>query len=372
MSDLPPIPSAEPLPPRPWNILNAFTSVYWYRAAQLSGRASRSEYWLSWVWQLIITAGLTGLLALCVFSSGVDPESFTLAEAATASSTPLLLLIGLGGLLFTWLYYCHLTEITLLCRRLHDVGMSEWWMVLLLCGSPLLGLGGVAYAVPRVVPCFDIDYAEMAEKVGQFCLCLGATITLLRFIIAVSPSTDVPRYGEQALPPVTMGPATWSPLLALRRLWRGHYADFNGRACRQETWLYFLSYYPLMGLCLFAVCAIGQMIISACGVEAVAGLIAALAVFCGILLVLYLLLIIPVLALYARRCHDIGISALWLIPLFCMSSLSQCFVQSENIMTVIIGAYALSALQSIGIFLLFILPSAKPNKWGERAQLPNE
>lgn len=80
-----------------------------------------------------------------------------------------------------------------------------------------------------------------------------------------------------------------------RKVVTQHYADFEGRARRRELW-----YYVLVYMICFAGLAILQSII---GVRVLTGLF-------------WLALVLPGIAVSARRLHDIGRSAWWLLLLF--------------------------------------------------------
>ena len=96
------------------------------------------------------------------------------------------------------------------------------------------------------------------------------------------------------------------PVLLLRPLMR--YADFKGRASRAEYWLFMAFQGALYGACIvFGLISLGGPdmgagILRLMGWVAVAGL-------------LVLALALPNYALLARRLHDIGLSALWMLLL---------------------------------------------------------
>ena len=77
-----------------------------------------------------------------------------------------------------------------------------------------------------------------------------------------------------------------------RKVVTRHYADFEGRARRRELWYYVLVYM----ICLIGL-AIGQSII---GVTVLTGLF-------------WLALVLPTIAVLARRLHDTGRSGWWLL-----------------------------------------------------------
>lgn len=72
---------------------------------------------------------------------------------------------------------------------------------------------------------------------------------------------------------------------------KNQYADFEGRATRQEFWMYILIYFLLY----IAAGIVGMVI----GVET------------GLALLFSLVLLVPSLAITARRLHDTGLSGWW-------------------------------------------------------------
>jgi uncharacterized membrane protein YhaH (DUF805 family) len=83
---------------------------YW----DFQGRAGRSEYWLFFLW-LMILGGVAGLLDALVFHS-----------------------LGFGGPTALFVTFAHLIpNLSLTFRRLHDTNRSAWW--LLIAFIPLLG-----------------------------------------------------------------------------------------------------------------------------------------------------------------------------------------------------------------------------------------
>tara|TARA_Y100000385_G_scaffold189229_1_gene195517 strand:+ start:907 stop:1320 length:414 start_codon:yes stop_codon:yes gene_type:complete len=105
-----------------------------------------------------------------------------------------------------------------------------------------------------------------------------------------------------------------------------HYADFTGRARRSEYW-YFALFSALVSFAL----SIGDLLMGLFSIEAGVGLLSGL---------FSLVIIIPSLAVFVRRLHDVGRSGWWFLIYFTI----------------------------IGIFLLFywLLKDSEPgdNRWG--------
>lgn len=88
-----------------------------------SGRASRSEFWFFFLWQVVVGLVL-GQVDLVVFGS--------------TSTGPLTAIAALAFFL---------PALAVACRRLHDVDRSAWWIVwLYLILFTLLSLGGASLA----------------------------------------------------------------------------------------------------------------------------------------------------------------------------------------------------------------------------------
>lgn len=85
-----------------------------------------------------------------------------------------------------------------------------------------------------------------------------------------------------------------------------HYADFNGRASRQEYWMFALVSIPVM----FVVFLISGVLGATLGSSAGLGVILILVIGLG------LGLFIPSIALAVRRLHDTGRSGWWLLLSF--------------------------------------------------------
>ncbi len=101
--------------------------AFWRRGfCEWSGTSSRSEYWLSWIGNLIIFAlgGLiVGAAALAEMQSMGHPGFFT---------------ILFGTILVFYGIACIIPAISMMTRRMHDAGLSAWlWLVYALSIAPV-------------------------------------------------------------------------------------------------------------------------------------------------------------------------------------------------------------------------------------------
>ena len=110
------------------------------------GRARRSEYWTRWIWTFLVSMVLGLPLILIPICTAVRSHDGSYAGGA-------LLSIILGVLLTL---FCLLAMWPITVRRLHDRGMSGWWILwfgLLGC-IPFVGwIAGIVQFV--IVGCMD-------------------------------------------------------------------------------------------------------------------------------------------------------------------------------------------------------------------------
>lgn len=93
--------------------------------AAFKGRARRLEYWL---WQLLMSVLLTGLLVWAITHIGADPATMTQDDLDEAFAS------GAGSLPFTviamlWVALV-LPSLAVTVRRLHDSDKSGWWLLI--------------------------------------------------------------------------------------------------------------------------------------------------------------------------------------------------------------------------------------------------
>lgn len=345
-----------PTPAPTWGLWNSFVTVYWYRCTAISGRASRTEYWLSWVGYLITAALLIGLCAWLLnglYLGTSEDWGQLLFDSANAgapdeSDRPLLSnalhALAILSLPATLAFVAHGAGLALLCRRLRDAGLSVWWMCLLLLEYPLLFTGALLFLLGAL----HGGDAALWSAAAVFAA-IGGAIALFRLVVALLPS----RCPEQTQGPVVVTPDTWSPLRAFSTVLFRRYADFRGRASRTEYWQFCMGLYILCGIVYIL---LFESLIPLLQTENFVPLLA-LGI---ILLTLYLAAIVPLIALMVRRLHDIGLSGWWYLVGLLLTLPAYVW---ENELTALLQVGA-----SLFFLVISIIPSDKPNRWGEGPQ----
>ena len=240
---------------------------------QFGGRAGRREFWLFMLVHVILLAA-TRVLDFVV----------PLSESEWYESGPIYPIYWLIAIV---------PVLALVSRRLHDTGRSGWYQALVAAWVPTVAFGGAAADFVR-------DGTDAVSVVlAMFALVfLGAALvgTLMLFIFALLPGEGTEnRYGLPAESPDR--PAVfWTVLMAC-------YAKFNGRASRKEFWLFVL------------VCLTVTLIARELDQWLLPDLISQDSGTGPVTLVFVLAAILPTLSLAARRVHDVGLSAWWLLLL---------------------------------------------------------
>ena len=102
------------------------------RYADFRGRSSRSEYWLFFLWIIILSVAAT-IVDIMLFNGLSNMDTYG------GITGPAYVLVGLANLI---------PAISVSFRRLHDTNRSAWWMLLGLI--PLIG--GLVLLVFYVLP----------------------------------------------------------------------------------------------------------------------------------------------------------------------------------------------------------------------------
>ncbi len=106
--------------------------LFFSRAFDFKGRSSRSEFWLGILPNAIIMLALIGLLFYSLFGFNEIINNFSIAMIVLFS---LFCIIEL------------LPSISLIFRRMHDIGKSGWYINVLLI--PIIGFIWYIYLVTR-------------------------------------------------------------------------------------------------------------------------------------------------------------------------------------------------------------------------------
>jgi len=109
------------------DFVDALRSVFLIKPFDFSGRASRSEYWWSYLgYMMFVTVFQIAMAIIMVIPALLFPE------------TPIISVIVLLVAVIPVLVHISIPLLSLSIRRLHDVGYSGWWLLLILI--PLLNL----------------------------------------------------------------------------------------------------------------------------------------------------------------------------------------------------------------------------------------
>lgn len=126
----------------------AMTSRY----ATFSGRARRKEYWAFALFWIIVLVQF----AIVALASGDGASG---ADDAEPSAAAVIASLALG--LFAVASFIPILAVTV--RRLHDLGMSGWWLLLLL----IPGAGSVASIIIGLIPGQPGDNRFGASPIGR-------------------------------------------------------------------------------------------------------------------------------------------------------------------------------------------------------------
>lgn len=110
------------------------------RYAEFSGRSRRMEYWMFFLFQMLIGVVFWVLLAIVggsALMSGGDPTALAAAGGAA------MIVFALYGLVSLALI---IPAIAVTVRRLHDTNRSGWWVLAPLSGYVIMLIGGVMAA----------------------------------------------------------------------------------------------------------------------------------------------------------------------------------------------------------------------------------
>ena len=267
------------------------------------GRARRRDYWLWCLW----CAFFQVVLAIPIWTL------YSRELMAKGSSVFWLWMVAASLLQF-------LMMIPICVRRLHDVGMSGWWLVLLWVGCWIPGLNIVAGIASFVIfGCLDgtvgpnrfgddtKDRRKLAEeKAWAEAHFVDEGIARRRDEVGYRDgAAGSNRFGDE--PRGLQGPVEACTACGDRPFF------FEGRACRRDYWLWHIGLSLILGI-------IGCCIMFSRGPSVGEPLGLSLftwtrdllvsTIVCG---VIYIFLMLPVCV---RRLHDVGMSGWWLVFLW--------------------------------------------------------
>ncbi|NJC41123.1 uncharacterized membrane protein YhaH (DUF805 family) [Brevundimonas alba] len=183
------------------------------RYAVFRGRARRAEYWLFVLFQGVVVGGC---LAMAIGSLD-NPQNPGVAFGN------FMKWLGLYGLASTVLFVPYLA---VLARRLHDIGQTAWWMLLMLPGAlwPFLAGQNMAGAFRRI----NAGVAEseaaaifvQAFSQSMLIILIAGACSLGLMVMTVLPGTQGPnRFGPDPRNPDAPAPdRTTSSVYDERRL----------------------------------------------------------------------------------------------------------------------------------------------------------
>lgn len=165
------------------------------RYAVFTGRARRAEYWLFVLLHGIVAGGCLGMAV----ASLNNPEN------PGAALSGFLMWLGLYGLASLALF---LPYLAVLARRLHDIGQTAWWMLLMAPGAlwPFLAGQNIVGAIARTGSGAS-DAAAGAAMVqalaqGMLILMIAGACSLALFVMTLLPGTRGPnRHGPDPRDP---------------------------------------------------------------------------------------------------------------------------------------------------------------------------
>lgn len=238
---------------------------------QFGGRAGRREFWLFAPVHVILSI-VAGVVDRMVFGGSSWYES----EVISA-------IYGLFTIVPT---------VALCVRRLHDVGRNGWYLPLAALWGPTLVFGGVYERFTG-----DPSYPEAAVFGVLALVFLAAALvgSLILVVFALLPGNESEnKYGLPAESP-NRAAVYWTVLTTRYRM-------FRGRAGRKEFWLFVLVSFMLITIARWLDLWLFPDLRGDSGAGPVS-------------LFLFVATIAPTLALAARRLHDVGLSAWWLLLL---------------------------------------------------------
>ena len=182
---------------RPYVDFGLAIKLFFKNYAVFRGRASRSEYWWTVLFNFIIAVAIQALMPIL--------QGVGLMSAITSNSTTEFSAMSTSGVIFTMLPLAWLLAIIIPClaltvRRLHDVNHSGWWvMAPTLCGivsAIMMILAFVSAAANDGKP----SMALLTIGIVLFVAIFVVNIILLIFVISDSHPEAWKKYDTEPLP----------------------------------------------------------------------------------------------------------------------------------------------------------------------------
>lgn len=110
------------------------------RYAEFSGRSRRTEYWMFFLFQILLGVAFWVLLAIVggsALMTGGDPTALAAAGGAA------MIIFALYGLVSLALI---IPAIAVTVRRLHDTNRTGWWVLAPIIGYVIMFIGGIMAA----------------------------------------------------------------------------------------------------------------------------------------------------------------------------------------------------------------------------------
>lgn len=127
------------------NMFEAF-GAFWHRGfTEWAGTSSRSEYW----WSCLMIWLISVVWVALIFISGFSNSPFGLEFVVS----PITGILSFGFVIFALASFIPMISLTV--RRLHDAGLSAWWIVLFLLGlicEPLGFIVSIVFLVFALLP----------------------------------------------------------------------------------------------------------------------------------------------------------------------------------------------------------------------------
>ena len=182
---------------RPYVDFGLAIKLFFKNYAVFRGRASRSEYWWTVLFNFIIAVAIQALMPIL--------QGVGLMSAITSNSTTEFSAMSTSGVIFTMLPLAWLLAVIIPClaltvRRLHDVNHSGWWVM----APTLCGIASAIMMILALVSAAANDgkpsMALLTIGIVLFVAIFVVNIILLIFVISDSHPEAWKKYDKEPLP----------------------------------------------------------------------------------------------------------------------------------------------------------------------------